>query len=41
MILQNYWGVKIMTMIEINALEELALTHEAESLGLLMFQRIM
>lgn len=41
MILQNYWGFKIMAMIEIKALEELALTHEAENLGLLTFQRIM
>lgn len=27
MILQNYWGFKIMAMIEIKALGELALTH--------------
>lgn len=30
-----------MAMIEIKALEELALTHEAENMGLLTFQRIM
>lgn len=41
MILQNCWGFKIVAMIEIKALEELALTHEAENLGLLRFQRIM